>query len=247
MANRKSISVFFAAISAATTLAMPTFAQAQTAEVASGVVTGTSLGGGEWQYNINLTNNSSADNANTTIGTFWFSWAPGEDFMEAFPTNVVAPTGWTAAITGRAHAGDGNAIQFVALSTDLLHAGSSLGGFQFDSTETPAQLAAPSSFFQNEAETQSAAFVGAPSSDTTEGGDVFTLSVVNGSITPTPPPPTGGGTTGGGTGGNTQGGTQGGTPPAVPLPAASSQALAALIGLGLLAAGRKLIKRPARD
>jgi hypothetical protein len=241
MTNRKSISIFFAAITAAATLALPAFADAQTAEVASGVVTGTSLGGGEWQYDITLSNNSSADNANTTIGTFWFSWAPGEDFMEALPTNVVAPTGWTAALTGRAHAGDGSAIQFVALSTDLLHAGSSLGGFQFDSNETPAQLAAPSSFFENEIETQSAAYVGAPFSDTTNGGDVFTLSIVNGS--PTTPPPNGGSS--GGTGSNT--GTQGGTPPAIPLPAASTQVLAGLIGLGLIAATKKLVKRPARD
>ncbi len=93
MTDSKSICLFAAAIGAAATLALPTFAHAQTSEVAAGVVTGTSLGGGEWQYDIKLSNNSSADNANTTIGTFWFSWAPGEDFMEAIPSNVIAPTG----------------------------------------------------------------------------------------------------------------------------------------------------------
>jgi hypothetical protein len=240
MLNRKSISVFFLAIGVTAAVAMPRFASAQTSEVASGIVTGTSLGGGNWHYDINLSNNSSADNANTTIGTFWFSWAPLQEYMEAVPSNIIAPTGWSAKMTGLTNAGDGSGIQFVALPGDLLHAGSSLAGFQFDSTETPAELAGPSSFFQNQVETTSAAYVGAPFSDSTTGGDVFTLSVETATITP-PTPPTSGG--GGGDVPPPNSGNPGGTSP-VPLPAASGQALVGLLVLGLIAAGKKLVKRP---
>jgi hypothetical protein len=250
MRNRKSIPLFVAALAAAT-LAIPSFAHAQSAENAAGVVIGTNLGGGEFHYNVILTNDSSADNANTTIGTFWFSWAPHEEFMEATPTNILTPTGWTALITGNTGPTDGAGIQFVNMNGDLLHAGQSLSGFQFNSTESPAQLAAPSSFFEHEIETQSAAYIGAPFSDTTTAGDVFTLSVQNdgGTTTPTPPGGSGNGSsngTGNGNGNSGDGGTTN-PPSAVPLPAASWQALATFAGLGLIAATKKLLKRPVLD
>jgi len=55
-------------------------------------------------FNYTLTlNNSAASTAN--IETFWFSWVPGQDFMAVSPTNIVAPSGWTDAIT---HAGSGD-------------------------------------------------------------------------------------------------------------------------------------------
>jgi hypothetical protein len=247
MRTRKSLPLFVAAI-AASALAIPNFARAQSAENASGVVISTNLGGGEWHYNMIITNDSAADNANTTIGTFWFSWAPLEEFMEATPTNIIAPTGWTATLTGLTGPTDGAGIQYVNMNGDLLHAGQSLGGFQFDSTETPAQLAAPSSFFEHEIETQSAAYIGAPFSDSTTAGDVFTLSVQNGGGTTTPPPTNSGGNGDGNSGnGNSGDGNSGNAPSAVPLPAASSQALAGLVALGLFASAKKLIKRPVRD
>jgi hypothetical protein len=233
MKNRKPFSIFFAAIGAAAIFALPRFAAAVTSEDAGGVITSKSLGAGNWQYDITLSNNSTADNADTTIGTFWFSWAPGQEYMEAVPTAVLAPTGWTAAITGTV----GSGIQFVAMSGDLLHAGASLSGFQFDSTETPAQLAGPSSLFQHQAETTSAAYVGAPFSDTTTAGDVFSLTVQN--TTPpgggdVPPPNPGHPPTTGNTGDSSAGG-----PSAVPLPAASGQILAGLLGVALIAARKK--------
>ncbi len=89
---------------------------------------------------------------------------------------------------------------------------------------------------------------GAPFSDSTTGGDVFTLSVVTAGTTTTPPPNNGGSGQGNGNEGGTTGGTTGNPgPSAVPLPAASWQALAGLAGLGLIAATKKLVKRPARD
>jgi hypothetical protein len=230
MRNCKALSLFCASIGVAALVAVSRPAAAVTIENASATFTSQNLGGGEWQYDITLSNNSSADNANTTVGTFWFSWAPGQEYMEAKPTDVLSPTGWTEKLTGEENAGDGNAIQWVAMSGSLLHAGSSLSGFQFDSTESPSQITGPSSFFQNQPETLSAAYTQGPFSDSTNGGDVFNVTEVSDN---NPIPPING--SGGGSG------SSGAS--AVPLPAASGQALATLFGLGLIAMGKKLVKR----
>jgi hypothetical protein len=79
-------------------------------------------------YSITLNNTGT-----TTIGTFWFSWVPGNGFLSATPTDIGTPAGWTEMTTN-----NGAAIQYVT-STPLT-AGSSLTGFTFDSTETPAEL-----------------------------------------------------------------------------------------------------------
>src|ERR1700679_1557189 len=79
-------------------------------------------------YSITLDNTGT-----TTIGTFWFGWVPGNGFFSATPTDIGRPAGWTEMTTN-----SGAAIQFVT-STPLA-AGSTLSGFTFDSTETPAEL-----------------------------------------------------------------------------------------------------------
>ena len=79
-------------------------------------------------YSITLNNTGT-----TPIGTFWFGWVPGNGFLSATPTDIGTPAGWTEMTTN-----SGAAIQFVT-STPLA-AGSSLTGFTFDSTETPAEL-----------------------------------------------------------------------------------------------------------
>ena len=79
-------------------------------------------------YSITLNNTGT-----TTIGTFWFGWVPGAGFLSATPTDIGSPSGWTDMTTN-----SGAAIQWTT-STPLA-AGSSLSGFTFDSTETPAQL-----------------------------------------------------------------------------------------------------------
>lgn len=193
-------------------------AAAATAEVAAGTFTSKSLGGGEWQYDMTLINESSVNNADTTIGTFWFSWAPMQQYMEADPTNIQAPANWTSQVTGNPT--DGFGIQFVVLPADLLTAGHSQSGFVFDSTETPTQLSSPSSFFQHQIETTSAAYTQGPFSDSTTTGDPF--EVTPASIT------TGGGTSGG----------MGAA--AVPLPTAAWQALTAFLGFGAIAGAKRL-------
>src|SRR5579872_2635478 len=113
-------------------------AKASAAESASGTITATPLGGGQFQYNIALT-----DNGTTNIGTFWFSWIPGVDYMEAKPTAITFPTGWSDNITGSNNAGDGNAIQW--LGGPALTPGNT-DNFSFDSTETLAQITGSSSY-----------------------------------------------------------------------------------------------------
>jgi hypothetical protein len=208
-------------------------ARAATAEVAAGTFMSTNLGGGEWQYDMTLSNNSPVNNADTTIGTFWFSWAPGEQFMEAMPTDVQAPTNWKFQITETTPQG-GFGIQYVAMNNDFLTAGQSLGGFTFDSTETPTQLLGPSSFFNNPVETTSAAYTQAPFSDTTTAGDVF--AVTEASVGPTPPTPPAPPAPG-----------NGGNPvaSAVPLPASAWQVLAGLIGVGMIMGMKRLKDRTA--
>ena len=89
---------------------------------------------GTYHYELVLNNTGS-----TTIGTFWYAWIPGANYMQATPTNVQAPAGWKANLI----TGGGTSIQYVA--TNLLAAGGTLSGFSFDSPVTPAQMVGPSS------------------------------------------------------------------------------------------------------
>jgi hypothetical protein len=104
---------------------------ASAALLATATMTDSQISPGEYQYDLTLN-----DVGTTTIGTFWFSWVPGINFMPATPTNLTAPAGWTDSLT----TGPGTAIQWLAGSS-LLSSGSSLTGFSFESTATPAQLA----------------------------------------------------------------------------------------------------------
>jgi hypothetical protein len=84
---------------------------------------------GVYDYSLTLNNTGT-----TTIGTFWFSWIPGAGFLSVAPSSVNSPAGWTDTITN-----SGKAVRWVTVS-DLLAPGSSLSGFEFESTETPDQL-----------------------------------------------------------------------------------------------------------
>jgi hypothetical protein len=115
--------------------------------------------GSLFDYAITL-NNSAA--STDSIGSLWFGWVPGADFLSSSPTKLLAPAGWTTNIT---HEGtnDGYAIQFVANSPSAaLAPGSSLSGFGFTSSDTPAQLAGNSPLFPTFPETTSFVYQGAP-------------------------------------------------------------------------------------
>jgi hypothetical protein len=140
---------------------------ASAAETASATISGTPLGGGVTQYNIGLT-----DTGTTNIGTFWFGWVPGADFMEAKPTGITFPAGWSDNITGSNNSSDGNAIQWLA--GPALTPGNT-DQFSFDSTESLSQLLGPSSYSGHEVETTSFIYSGSPFSD---GGYEFAASAV---------------------------------------------------------------------
>lgn len=112
--------------------------------------------GTKFNYSITLDNNSPP---NTPIETLWFAWVPGEDFLPTSPTSVTAPAGWTGTIMGGGP-GDGFSIEFTT-TTAPLNPGNSLI-FQFQSADTPAQLAGNSPFFPTTPVGTSYVYEGAP-------------------------------------------------------------------------------------
>src|SRR3984885_12788710 len=99
--------------------------------------------GPEYTYTVTVDNVGS-----TTVGTFWFSWIPGQDYMSAPPTSISSPSGWNAQVTPANYSGQtGDAIEWQATgpASDIQSGGSS-SSFSFNSTETPAQMAADSPF-----------------------------------------------------------------------------------------------------
>jgi hypothetical protein len=122
-------------------------------EAASATFTVSTVSPGVFQYDLTLT-----DTGTTTIGTFWFSWIPGAGFMPVAPTGVVSPAGWSDILTN----GNG-AIQWT--NSTPLSAGSSVSGFEFDSTLTLAQLEAPSASNPTDRVDTFFTYSGAPFSD----------------------------------------------------------------------------------
>jgi MYXO-CTERM domain-containing protein len=147
------------------------------AEIASATISSTQLDATDWQYNLTLT-----DAGTTDVGTFWFSWVPGEDFMGVAPSGVSSPAGWTDNVTN-AGAADGFAIQWLAGPGDALTPGDSLAGFQFDSTLSPADMAADSPFFPTTPVLTSFVYSGAPFSD---AGFQFLVQPVAAAAAPEP-------------------------------------------------------------
>ena len=101
------------------------------ATINAGAVISSTAAGPNFNYAITLTNASSSSSG---IGTFWYAWVPGQDFLATSPLSVSPPPGWTDNITN-AGAGDGFAIQFLANSpANDLQPGSSLN-FSFTSAD----------------------------------------------------------------------------------------------------------------
>ena len=134
---------------------------------ASATLTPTQLGPTSYRYDITL-----HDTGSTPIGTFWFSWVPGADFMPTAPSNISSPEGWSAFSEGGGGS-DGYSIQWTTPSP--IAAGTSLSGFQFDSATTPSQMAGQSPFFRSSAVGTSFVYSGGPFSD---GGSEFVATTV---------------------------------------------------------------------
>jgi hypothetical protein len=130
--------------------------------------------GPNFQYSLTLQNKSATPGtAATAIGTFWFAWVPGEDFMHTSPLTVNSPTGWQDIITGGGGS-DGYAIQWTTTNSSFdLAAGASLSGFVFTSADAPSSVFGKSFFYPTTPTMTSVAYEGAPFSD---GGNTFVVS-----------------------------------------------------------------------
>lgn len=134
-------------------------APATASEAASATFSSMQLSPTSWQYSLTLN-----DTGTTNLGTFWFAWVPGKDFMATAPSAIADPTGWTA-ITTHGSAADGYAIQWKAGAGALLAPGQSLSGFMFDSSMSPAEMEGDSPFFPGTPVTTTFVYQGAPFSD----------------------------------------------------------------------------------
>ena len=134
-------------------------APAAASEAATATYSSTQLSPTSWQYTLTLN-----DTGTTDIGTFWFAWVPGEDFMPTAPSSIDSATGWSA-LTTHGSAADGFAIQWKAGAGALLAPGQSLSGFTFDSATSPQQMMGDSPFFPGTPVTTAFIYQGAPFSD----------------------------------------------------------------------------------
>ena len=135
--------------------------------------------GSAFDYSITLNNSASSS---ASIGSLWFAWVPGADFLPTNPSNLIAPTGWTATVTNEGP-NDGFAIQYVASSPGFdVAPGKSLTGLGFTNTDSPATLAGNSASLPNFPITTSFVYQGAPLVGTS---DQFVASV---SLAPQTPP-----------------------------------------------------------
>jgi len=146
-------------LAALAALVMGAASPAMAAEAASATFASQQLSATSWQYSLTLT-----DTGTTDVGTFWFAWVPGKDFMASAPSAVTSATGWSAKTT---HAGptDGYAIQWKAGAGALLSPGESLTGFTFESNLSPEAMLGDSPFFPGTPVTTSFIYSGAPFSD----------------------------------------------------------------------------------
>lgn len=93
-----------------------------------------------YTYDIALKNTGT-----TTLGTFWFAWTPGADFLATVPLSTSDPAGWSDIIHDEHSSTNGTSIEWTAASAAARVApGVTLPGFSFTSTDSPAELAGKS-------------------------------------------------------------------------------------------------------
>ena len=138
-------------------------AQAQTA---SGQIT---LLGGSYNYSMVVSNASSAS---SPIGSFWFGWIPGENYLLNQLSSVGLPTGWSDNPQGGPGA---YSMQFTALSSaDYIAPGSS-ETFTFTSADSPTVLASDTvNYSDDNPLTTTVAY---PAGLFSSGGDTFSFAV----------------------------------------------------------------------
>jgi len=103
--------------------------------------------GALYDYTITLTNSAASTDV---IGTFWYAWVPGEDFLATQPIDgdYVTPTGWHLTVTHFPNVPtNGFALQWVADSPASALAAGDSRTFGFTSADTPAQVYGLSPFY----------------------------------------------------------------------------------------------------
>lgn len=111
---------------------------------------------GLYTYDLSLT-----DTGTTQIGTFWYAWLPGEDFLPATPVDISAPLGWDLnAVTGKGNSSDGKAIRWEA--TDPLEPGQTVDGFEFSIDESPLVIFGDTPFYADTPIDTSVVYQGGP-------------------------------------------------------------------------------------
>lgn len=139
---------------------------AQAALSASATLQLASIGGTAQSptYTYNLVLNNTGD---TTVGTFWYAWVPGEDFLTSSPTSMTNPAGWTSVITHVPNtATNGYAIQWKAsTAASNVSAGGTLTGFSFTTPDNLASVSGNSLYYANVPVGTTFVYSGAPFSD----------------------------------------------------------------------------------
>jgi hypothetical protein len=115
-------------------LALGLFAGTTMGQLAGNAQLTSTPGGGQYQDTIVLHNTGT-----TTVGTFWFGWIPGENFLQSMPTNVTAPPGWTSQVF--VFGGPTYSIEWYATSSgSYVPGGGQLSGFGFTSADSSTVL-----------------------------------------------------------------------------------------------------------
>lgn len=145
------------------------------ANISAGATMTWAADGPNFDYTITLHNSAASD---ASIGTFWYAWIPGEDFLPTSPISISSPAGWTAIVTHFPNVPtNGFAIQWTTGAVNSPN-NVAIGGsavFKFTSADTPAQLAGESPFFPGTPVGMSFVYPGAPFSD---GGHSFVVQSV---------------------------------------------------------------------
>lgn len=151
-----------AAIAVAAGLVAASPVQAALLEDPSGTITTVSTGP---QNTYAMTFSDAAD-ATKPIGTVWFAWVPGEDFLATSPISETSPSGWRMNAITHAGSADGYAIQWVANSAvSDIPIGGSLSGFGFTTADSPSDLQGNSVFFAGTPVLTTFAYSAGPFSD----------------------------------------------------------------------------------
>jgi hypothetical protein len=112
----------------------------------------------------------------TTIGTFWFAWAPGEDYLPRRPVFALGPIGWFGTVV---QTGSSYSVEWFAWDPDArIQPGQSLPGFEFVGPDGPEVLTGPSPAFPSHHCNESYLYTGGPQDDP---GYRFSVTIVPGS------------------------------------------------------------------